>query len=110
MKTSNALSDLLEKSLTGRGARLLSGQDVKALIDFTQNKPFMLARVEAKRMEEHWQRDMAEYPIYGCLQKSGKGADFDKHQMVLLFLKFDKEAQANEPHDIKYDIWMSKTD
>ena len=104
------LKTIFETSLTGRGARLLTSRSVESLINYTSDKPYILARVEAKRIEPQWDRDMAEYSIYGMLPSSGKGSATDKENMISLFRELDEEAQAKETFAMRYDVWFASLD
>lgn len=97
-----------EGSLTSKGARGLSSENVESLIEYASDKPYILGRVEAKRIEQQFDRDMPNYSIYGCLPSSGDGFDADKNQMILLFRKLNKMAQEEESYAIRYDVWFSE--
>ena len=95
-------------SISIKGARGLSSENVEALIEYAADKPYILGRVEAKRIEQQFDRDMPNYSIYGCLPSSGDGLESDKNQMILLFRKLNKMAQEEESYAIRYDVWFSE--
>ena len=98
--------EAVAKALTGRGARGLSGDNVDFLIEYVSEKPYKLARVEAKRIEPQYDRDMPDYSIYGALQSSGNGFETDRSEMIALFRKLNAEAQTKEKFAVRYDIWL----
>lgn len=98
--------EIVVKALSGRGARGLSGNNVEFLIKYVSKKPYMLARVEAKRIEPQYDRDMPNYSIYGTLPSSGNGFETEKLEMIALFRELNEQAQSKEDLPIRYDIWL----
>ena len=98
--------EIISSALTGKGYRGLSGHNVEFLIQYISEKPYMLARIEAKRIEPEWDRDLAEYSIYGTLPSSGNGFEADKIAMITVFRELNDEAQKNETYPIRYDVWL----
>ena len=104
----NYWDETVVKALSGRGARGLSSNSVEFLIEYVSEKPYMLARVEAKRIEPQYDRDMPNYSIYGTLPSSGDGFETDRSEMIALFRELNEQAQSKENFAMRYDIWLVK--
>lgn len=95
-------------ALTGSAARLLSGGNVKTLLEYIENKPYVLVRFEARRIEPDWDRDMPEYSMYGMFPKSENGIQADKAAMIAKFYELDELAQKTETYAMRYDVWLAE--
>ena len=97
---------IVSEALSGSGTRNLSSEGVEFLISYITEKPYMLGRVEAKRIEPQFDRDMPNYSIYGHLPPSGEGFETDRLEMIKLFRKLNVEAQNTETYAMRYDVWL----
>ena len=99
---------IVVQALTGRGEKLLPGKNVESLLKYLAEKPYVLIRFEAKRIEPNWDRDMPEYSMYGMFPKSGNGIEADSAAMTAKFLELNNLAQENETYAMRYDIWLAE--
>ena len=99
------LKQLLDQSLTGKGARGLSSDNVEEMMSYTDKLNYILQTVEANMIEKQADRPMAKYSIFGPLPKTGKGIAADKEVVRKIFLKIKNDAEL-EPYPIRYDVWF----
>lgn len=88
--------------------RGVSSNEVEELLEYVGKRPYILGRVEAKRIEPQYDRDMSEYSIYGYVPSSNKSIEFEKARLAALFFEINETAQKSEQYAMRYDIWFSK--
>jgi len=100
------LKKILESSLTGKGARGLTSNNVEQLFTYTQNLPYRLQMTEAHMIKPQSDQPIFEYSLSGQLPKTGKGFEADKLYAIEIFRELNEKAQ-NESYAILYDVWFT---